>query len=336
MSELEVGAELDVNLTVGVRLKAIGAEFAKTFGPGTKLSTINGGNGIKTGGASNDIRVTLSDGTAFEVNLDDSMTVTQLINEFNTKFNAAFHLAYPDEPPALPTDPKKFEIRISDDNVSLLLVDSMHGDVGPLNDFQWVGGAIASFENLMLSDLVIRDNYAVGFSSNPTFRGGGGIFLETNYGLSVLSNLVITGNGSAHQGGGLDLAANGSARIELNDSTIDGNHAHDTGGGVVLSSSYGNPTIQVARTTLRTGRARARRYVTVSPRAWKARSAGGAVGCLEHRHRDHRECFVDLEQVDVGNAPADLVEQFSDRRDRRGGEPLRLLAVGGMALDHSQ
>ena len=51
------------------------------------------------------------------------------------------------------------------------------------------------------------------------------------------------------------------------------------------------------------------------------------------RHRDDRKRLVDLEQVDVADAPADLVEQFSDRRDRRGGEPLRLLAVGGVALD---
>src|SRR5665213_784378 len=49
-------------------------------------------------------------------------------------------------------------------------------------------------------------------------------------------------------------------------------------------------------------------------------------------HRHHGEGLVDLEQVDIADAPADLVEQFSDRRDRRGGEPLRLLTVGGVAL----
>ena len=51
------------------------------------------------------------------------------------------------------------------------------------------------------------------------------------------------------------------------------------------------------------------------------------------RHRHHGEGFVDLEQIDIADAPADLVEQLVDRRDRRGGEPLRLLAVGGVALD---
>jgi hypothetical protein len=50
-------------------------------------------------------------------------------------------------------------------------------------------------------------------------------------------------------------------------------------------------------------------------------------------HRDHRKGLVDLEQVDIADAPADFVEQLADRRDRRGREPLRLLAVGGVALD---
>ncbi len=54
------------------------------------------------------------------------------------------------------------------------------------------------------------------------------------------------------------------------------------------------------------------------------------------RHCHHCEGFVDLEQVDIADAPADLVEQFTDRRDRRRREPLRFLAVGGMALDLGQ
>jgi hypothetical protein len=50
-------------------------------------------------------------------------------------------------------------------------------------------------------------------------------------------------------------------------------------------------------------------------------------------HGDNREGFVDLKQIDVADAPTDLVEQLSDRRDRRSREPLRLLAVGSVALD---
>src|SRR5258708_13094127 len=44
-------------------------------------------------------------------------------------------------------------------------------------------------------------------------------------------------------------------------------------------------------------------------------------------HRHHRKRFIDFEQVDVADAPADLVEQLANGRNRRGGEPLRLLAV---------
>src|SRR5258708_38364948 len=60
--------------------------------------------------------------------------------------------------------------------------------------------------------------------------------------------------------------------------------------------------------------------------------AGNSEGALR-RHRHYGKRFVDLEQVDIANAPADLVEQLSDRGNRRGREPLRLLAVGGGALD---
>jgi hypothetical protein len=50
-----------------------------------------------------------------------------------------------------------------------------------------------------------------------------------------------------------------------------------------------------------------------------------------HRHR--REGFVDLEQVDVLGGPAGLLEQLLQRADRRGGEQVRLLRVGGVADD---
>src|SRR6202012_4434323 len=44
----------------------------------------------------------------------------------------------------------------------------------------------------------------------------------------------------------------------------------------------------------------------------------------------HGESFVDLEQIDVGGSPAHLLVQLFDRADRGGGEPLRLLRVGGV------
>src|SRR5689334_6886632 len=53
-------------------------------------------------------------------------------------------------------------------------------------------------------------------------------------------------------------------------------------------------------------------------------------------HGDHRERLVDLEQIDLTNAPADLVEQLADRRDRRGRKPLRFLAVGRVSPDRGE
>ena len=44
------------------------------------------------------------------------------------------------------------------------------------------------------------------------------------------------------------------------------------------------------------------------------------------RHRYNGECLIDLEQIDVADAPANLVEQLADRGDGRGREPLWFLA----------
>ena len=47
----------------------------------------------------------------------------------------------------------------------------------------------------------------------------------------------------------------------------------------------------------------------------------------------HRERFVDLEQVDVGDFPAGLLQHLLDRADRRGREPFRLLRMRGVRDD---
>src|SRR5581483_8802940 len=57
------------------------------------------------------------------------------------------------------------------------------------------------------------------------------------------------------------------------------------------------------------------------------------VEIARRRHRHHREGFVDLEEIDVGNRPAGFRQQLPDRRDRRRGVPGGLLAVGRMPLD---
>jgi hypothetical protein len=62
----------------------------------------------------------------------------------------------------------------------------------------------------------------------------------------------------------------------------------------------------------------------------------GDAEILLRRHCHHGKGFVDLEQIDIADVPANLVQQLANGRDWRRGEPLRLLAVGGMALDLGQ
>ena len=62
----------------------------------------------------------------------------------------------------------------------------------------------------------------------------------------------------------------------------------------------------------------------------------GDAEILLRRHRHHGEGFVDFKQIDVADAPADLVQQLANGRDRRRGEPLRFLAMGGVTLDLGQ
>ena len=57
--------------------------------------------------------------------------------------------------------------------------------------------------------------------------------------------------------------------------------------------------------------------------------SGGKPSSLPDDQGDRGECLVDLEQVNRRDVPAHLVNQFPDGADRRGGEPLRLLAVQG-------
>src|SRR5216684_6044153 len=51
------------------------------------------------------------------------------------------------------------------------------------------------------------------------------------------------------------------------------------------------------------------------------------------RHRHHRECFVDLEQIDVAYGPVRPFQGFANGGDRRGGEPPRLLRVARLGDD---
>ena len=116
----------------------------------------------------------------------------------------------------------------------------------------------------------------------------------------------------------------------------------DGGGFTAADAEGGDAAFQVLRfqrMQQRHDQAGSGRADGVSKRAGAAVDVELVAGNAEialRRHCHHGEGFVDLEQIDITGAPADLVEQLADRRDRRGGEPLRFLAVGGMALDLSQ
>ncbi len=137
---------------------------------------------------------------------------------------------------------------ISDKTISISGLTLRGGDVGAATPRP--GGAIRSLENLMLSDLTMTDNHSIGVLSNPTFRGGGAIYLATTTGTSLLSNLQIVGNSSLSEGGGMDIDATGTAHVTISDSRIVSNRSVDAGGGVSLSAHSGNPTIEVLRTSV--------------------------------------------------------------------------------------
>ena len=61
----------------------------------------------------------------------------------------------------------------------------------------------------------------------------------------------------------------------------------------------------------------------------------GRPGLIGDGQGDDGERFVHLKKVDVFHLPADLVEQFLEGADGRGGEPLGLLAVDRRAHDPS-
>ena len=69
---------------------------------------------------------------------------------------------------------------------------------------------------------------------------------------------------------------------------------------------------------------------------WTLTLSCGRPMFAHRRHGDDGEGLVDLEQIDLARAPADLVGELPDRADRRGGEPAGLLRMGAMADDGRQ
>jgi Ca2+-binding RTX toxin-like protein len=78
-SQLSLVPKVLADLTVGIDLTPLGHGFV--LQPTTPLSSLNGGAGVHTNGTSAaDIQVTLTDGASFQVDLDGSRTVQDVIN----------------------------------------------------------------------------------------------------------------------------------------------------------------------------------------------------------------------------------------------------------------
>ena len=98
------------------------------------------------------------------------------------------------------------------------------------------GGAIDSWENLSLSDVVVTGNSAL--------QGGGGIFVNSA-GVMTIQSSTISGNSSASgKGGGLYATTNGGAVTKIIGSTISGNTANMGGGMYAPTWQLGQLTVQ--------------------------------------------------------------------------------------------
>ncbi len=78
---------------------------------------------------------------------------------------------------------------------------------------------------------------------------------------------------------------------------------------------------------------------------WVAKGAGAAVDVEAVarngevalcRHGDNRESLVDLEKIDITDAPAGLRHELADRGDRRRCVPGGFLGMRGMRLDFGE
>jgi Ca2+-binding RTX toxin-like protein len=77
--QLSLAAQVQADLTFGINLTPLGNGFVLTTT--TLLSALNAGSGVHTNGTTaTDLRISLSDGSGFEVDLDGARTVQDVIN----------------------------------------------------------------------------------------------------------------------------------------------------------------------------------------------------------------------------------------------------------------
>jgi Ca2+-binding RTX toxin-like protein len=84
-SQLSLVPQITANLTFGVNLTPLGQGFVLT--PSTPLSKLNGGAGVRINAASPDLQISLTDGTRFQVGLQGTQTIQDVINDIQTASN---------------------------------------------------------------------------------------------------------------------------------------------------------------------------------------------------------------------------------------------------------
>jgi Ca2+-binding RTX toxin-like protein len=80
--QLSLVPKITASLTFGVNLTPLGQGFVLT--PSTPLSKLNGGAGVRINGSSPDLKITLTDGTSYQVSLKGAQTVQDVINDIET------------------------------------------------------------------------------------------------------------------------------------------------------------------------------------------------------------------------------------------------------------
>ena len=104
------------------------------------------------------------------------------------------------------------------------------------------GGAILSYENL-----IVRDSAITG---NTTFGYGGGIFAETfGGGTMTIENSTVSGNSAGWCGGGVYAESYYGGTATIRNSTISGNTSDGAGAGVFANSQSGG-TVAIQNSTI--------------------------------------------------------------------------------------
>lgn len=166
-SKVGLAADIDTEFTFGLNLDPIGGGFTLT--PATLLASLNGGVGVNNKAGAADLRLTLSDGTTFDVDLDGCATMGDLLNRMNQ---------------ALPVDMRsKFTAAIEPVHQrALLLTDNSNGEAGPFT-VKGLNGSLAGLEGFGLGIL--------GASNSPDAAGQRQIYGAPLHGDTVANHIFL-------------------------------------------------------------------------------------------------------------------------------------------------